>query len=61
MTSYWPYAAAVGRGEISHKDMLVSNLNNFMAEVEWQNDFALTTHWVPQFVFFTVWLACGQH
>lgn len=60
VTSYWPHAFSAGCGNHESKQILAGHMAGFMADVEWKGDFALTTHWVPQFLFFAVWLACGR-
>jgi hypothetical protein len=72
VTSYWPHAAAaapagskVTRSRSaeqieSSRRLVMEGLSKFMTEVEWRDDFMLTTHWVPQFLFLALWLATDR-
>ena len=60
VTSYWPLAASAGRGDSGARHRLMELLDAFMSSVDWCGDFMLTSHWVPQFLFMALWLACGR-
>ena len=56
----WPLAKKIQTDRRVCEEYL-TRLNEFMKEPNnWAVDFDRTTHWVPQFVFMSAWLALGQ-
>ncbi|MAW61547.1 MAG: hypothetical protein CMJ94_12020 [Planctomycetes bacterium] len=57
----WPLAARAHAGDTDAKAELNRRMTRFLAREDlWAEDFTVVTHWVPQFLWLTFWLADGR-
>jgi hypothetical protein len=57
----WPLAAQAQAGNTQAKTELNQRMSRFLAREDlWAEDFTVVTHWVPQFLWLTFWLADGR-
>ena len=61
ITKLWPVAFDAGRGDPDARTTLDARLDAYVARKEaWDGPFLTVSHWVPQFLFFAVWLSAGR-
>jgi hypothetical protein len=61
ITKTWPLAFDAGRGDFEARKVLNERLTELLERSDcWDGDFVTTSHWIPQFVFFALWLAAGR-
>jgi hypothetical protein len=57
----WPLAAQAQGGDTKAKAELNKRMSRFLAREDlWAKDFTVVTHWVPQFLWLTFWIADGR-
>lgn len=57
----WPLAVKAHAGNAEAKKQLNTRMTRFLAREDlWAEDFTVVTHWVPQFLWLTFWLADGR-
>lgn len=57
----WPLAVQARAGGADAKKQLNERMARFLAREDlWAEDFTVVTHWVPQFLWLTFWLADGR-
>lgn len=57
----WPLAVRAQTGDAKAKAELNLRLSRYLAREDlWAEDFTVVTHWVPQFLWLTIWLADGR-
>jgi Protein of unknown function (DUF2891) len=57
----WPLAARAQADDTEAKAELNKRMGRFLAREDlWAEDFTVVTHWVPQFLWLTFWLADGR-
>lgn len=57
----WPLAVQAHAGDADAKKQLNERMARFLAREDlWAEDFTVVTHWVPQFLWLTFWLADGR-
>lgn len=57
----WPLATLAHQGDSAARDSLNQRMTRFLARKDlWEEDFTVVTHWVPQFLWFSFWLAEGR-
>lgn len=57
----WPLAVRAQTGDAVAKTELNKRMTRFLAREDlWAEDFTVVTHWVPQFLWLTFWLADGR-
>jgi hypothetical protein len=53
----WPLAIAA-RTDAKAREVLDAEIARYMQRTElWDGDFQVISHWIPQFLWFTLWLA----
>ncbi len=61
ITKLWPVAFDAGRGDPDARAILHARLDAYVARKEaWDGPFLTVSHWVPQVLFFAVWLSAGR-
>jgi hypothetical protein len=61
ITTYWPYAMGAASGSEIHRDRFNGFLRNLMRAPDfWKTDFKMISHWIPQYIWFGIWLALGE-
>lgn len=57
----WPLAVRAQAGDAESKAQLNERMTRFLEREDlWAEDFTVVTHWVPQFLWLTFWLADGR-
>jgi hypothetical protein len=57
----WPVALHAGMGDASARKLLNARLRVCLEREEtWDGPFLTVSHWIPQFLAFTIWLADGR-
>jgi hypothetical protein len=57
----WPIALQAGTGDLAARKLFNERLALCLAhEDHWAGPFLTVSHWIPQFVYFAVWLADGR-
>ena len=57
----WPLATRAQANDAQAKSQLNQRMGRFLAREDlWAEDFTVVTHWVPQFLWLTFWLADGR-
>lgn len=61
LTKAWAAAFDAGRGDAAARAVAAARIAAVLARRDaWDGDYLTTSHWVPQFVVFPLWLAAGR-
>ncbi len=61
ITRLWPLAIAARGGDAGARALFHRRWREILAREDlWAENFKVVTHWVPQFLWFAIWLADGR-
>lgn len=61
ISTYWPLAARAHDGDLAARRLLNHELRTYLKREDlWSENFLVVSHWVPQFLWLTYWLAEGR-
>lgn len=61
LSKTWCAAFDAGTGDEAARAAVAARLADYLRRTDaWDGDFLTVSHWIPQFVFFPLWLAAGR-